>query len=389
MNADLERFVAAHLGLNVASIGRRFLERAVEERMKVLALPRVEAYHARLERDPDELQALVEELVVPESWFFRNPEAFVALAAAAMAHRADEPFRVLSVPCASGEEPYSIAITLAEAGLPRARTRIDAIDISRRSLARAAAGVYRRNAFRDGVPATQGRYWDVTGDGVTVLPELRSRVAFAHGNLASDEFRTAAADYHVIFCRNVLIYFEPDVQRRAIDRLRDRLVPGGLLFVGPAEAVLAMERGLEPAGIPMAFACRRPLVPPAAAPRAVLRTVQPLLVPRPAPRRTAAPAVAPAPASVPSPDVPSLDTVRRLADDGQLVEAIDAVTHYLREHATSAEGWYLLALIHDATGRASQASECYRKARFLDPAHADAGLLLALGRRGGLAGAGR
>ena len=100
----------------------------------------------------DEVQALVEEVVVPESWFFRDDRPFEVLADFARAgwlvDPARPPLSALSLPCAGGEEPYSIAMTLLEAGLPAGRFRVDAVDVSARSLARAIAGVYGPNSFR-------------------------------------------------------------------------------------------------------------------------------------------------------------------------------------------------------------------------------------------------
>jgi chemotaxis protein methyltransferase WspC len=127
------------------------IERAILERQTANRLADTRAYFARVWTSKAELQALVEAVVVPETWFFRDPGAFDALSSV-VRHgalpMATEPLRLLSVPSSSGEEPYSIAMALLDAGVPSARFQVDAMDISQVALERAAAAVYGRNSFR-------------------------------------------------------------------------------------------------------------------------------------------------------------------------------------------------------------------------------------------------
>ena len=141
----------AAMGLDIATVGSSLIERVVRERMAALAIDDDGLYLARLQASAEELQALIELAVVPETWFFRDREAILATARLArerLAAQPGHPVRILSVPCSTGEEPYSLAMALLEAGLAPSQFVIEAYDIRTRSLAIAAARVYGRNSSR-------------------------------------------------------------------------------------------------------------------------------------------------------------------------------------------------------------------------------------------------
>lgn len=383
-------------GLSGQLASEAVLRIAVRDRMHVLKIDSLETYVGCLAGNREELQSLVEHVVVPETWFFRNPESLAALTQIIAnewrpAHPG-EVLRILSVPCSTGEESYSIAIALAELGLRRDDVRIDAMDISRRALAKAERAVYGRNSFRGLEAHLRTKYWSATAEGAAVDAQIRKWVTFTHGNLADAGFTTPLASYDVIFCRNLLIYFDGALQEQVILRLQSLLPPGGLLFVGPAEALLAMEHGFASAGYPMAFAFRkavperRLVVPPveramASLPPSARQQRRPLAALAVRPTVTV-----PLPiSSLPAQD--ALESARGLADAGRLADAIAICERYVREHGTSAPGWYLLGLVHDALGEAPRAIECYRKTMFLDPSHADAAAHLRMVRRQGVGSA--
>ncbi|TDG19033.1 MCP methyltransferase [Paraburkholderia silviterrae] len=226
------------------------------------ALPEAvrDAYWARLTTDTTERQALIDALVVPETWFFREREAFAALArggAQRLAAQPGELVRVLSVPCSTGEEPYSAAMALIDAGLAHEQFGIDAIDISAASIEAAARGVYGRNAFRGDALAFRERYFHATPDGWQLADAVRRAVSFERANLF-DWLAAHPVRYDFIFCRNVLIYFDREAQDRAIGLLRARLADGGMIFVGPAETGLLMRHEWMSAQIPLAFGFTAP-----------------------------------------------------------------------------------------------------------------------------------
>ncbi|RYD32827.1 MAG: protein-glutamate O-methyltransferase CheR, partial [Verrucomicrobiaceae bacterium] len=227
------------IGVDAETIGRLSLANAVRARMKACGIPDPHTYHRRLLETGGELTQLIELVVVPETWFFRTPEAFAALVQMVRrewlpAHAAGQ-LRVLSAPCSTGEEPYTIAMALLDSGLPADRFQIDAIDISWRALEQARRAVYGRNSFRGGDLGFRGRHFSEVPGGYELGTSVRKCVTFRHGNLVAGEGLPGLGHYDAIFCRNVLIYFDTPTQERVVRNLARRLTQEGLLFVGPSE----------------------------------------------------------------------------------------------------------------------------------------------------------
>lgn len=391
------------IGVDAATMGKSVVTNAVRQRMTACGLQETEAYWNVLRRSEEELAQLVELVVVPETWFFRDAEAFAALVQHVRqewgaAHPTGR-LRVLSAPCSTGEEPYTIAMALLDAGLPAMRFQIDAIDISERALAQARRAVYGRNAFRGSDVSFRDRYFREEKGLHRITPLVRECVDFRQANLVSDDPLPGAGSYDVIFCRNVLIYFDAPTQERVIRALDRLLAPQGLLFVGPAETFLTRSAGYTSVDFPSAFACRRsarksgvqvpglaaaasafrPFTAPPA-PRAEPKKPVPAKAAKPAPARppaAASPVSAPVSASS-SGGAVALAAITRLADAGHLAEAVTACEGHLRDHGPSVEAYYLLALIRDMLGSTAEAAKCYRKVLYLDPNHSEALQHLAL-----------
>ena len=147
---EIEKLLHQSMGLNSASIGLAAVESAVKERMAICQLSDINSYTQKIHRDKNELKELIEEVVVPETRFFRDKRPFEMLAKYVkeewLPSEPDGPLRVLSVPCATGEEPYSIAITLIDAGLMPSQIKIDAFDISQRNIDKSKIARYRNNS---------------------------------------------------------------------------------------------------------------------------------------------------------------------------------------------------------------------------------------------------
>lgn len=393
-------FLKAHIGLDVGSVGAPVVARAVAQRLASGAAADEDAYWALLQQSKQEQVALIDAVIVPETWFFRYPESFAALVRLALARLATlagaRPLRILSLPCATGEEPYSIAMALLDAGVAAPLFRIDALDVSPRVIERAQRGLYGRNSFRGEQLGFRERHFQACADGYLLHEAVRDRVRFQCGNLLAPGLLAEETPYDLTFCRNLLIYFDQQTQERVLEVLKRLTRRDGVLFIGPAEASLFSRMGMRSLGIPQAFAFQHPLE----ATPAPSRPPPPPATPRrePPPRRTVArpgKASRTAPSSAESSAPPQADEalheIAALADQGHLDEARQGCERLLRSRGPSAELFYWLGLLSDAGGRPDEAQDYYRKAIYLQPQHREALSHLAtlLAARGDLAGARR
>ena len=227
--SGIERLLASRIGLDPVSVGSPLILRAARQRMKELGLDDMGAYERWVRQSESELQALIEEVVVSESWFFRDERPFQWFREYVRERWLDDllrpPLRVLSLPCAGGEEPYSIAMTLRDLGLPARRFHIDAVDISARRLAIARRGVYSSNAFRGSDLSFRARYFREHPQGYELDSSIRSTVRFLQASVLDPRLLEGSPPYDVVFCRNLLIYLE--VSARACVSGGDRTAAGG------------------------------------------------------------------------------------------------------------------------------------------------------------------
>jgi chemotaxis protein methyltransferase WspC len=382
---DFESLLKATMGLDSASVGSATIESAIRLRMDSLGFKQPGDYWERLRVSDEELQELIEAVIVPETWFFRDQDAFTALARVIaeewLPTHPMSTLRLLSGPCCTGEEPYSMVMALLDVGLSRDRFKIDAVDISVKALAHAKRGVYGTNSFRGENLAFRDRYFERTPEGYCLPKWIREIVTFHYGNLLSSDFRVDSAPYDIIFCRNVLIYFDRDTQKKVM-RILDRLLtPSGFLFVGPSETFLTACSGFKSIDHSMSFAFRKESV----------RTREPVRNARPQlanavrilskQRAYHTVRTIPLPAFSRTPTIAKpvdLESARHLADAGRLGEASELCEVYIKEQGASSQAYYLLGLVQDAVGNPQRAAECYRKVLYLEPTHTEAIVHLAL-----------
>jgi chemotaxis protein methyltransferase WspC len=384
------------VGLNAEAIGAETIVRAVRQRMAQCGTPDMQAYLKRLQTSEQELHALIDEVVVPESWFFRDQIPFAYLGRYVMAEwfpsHQHGVLRVLSLACSTGEEPYSIAMALLDTGLAPQHFRIDAVDISQKALCWARCAVYSSHSFRGDDLVFRERYFERSHEGYRICERVRDMVTFMHGNVLDTHVLDDQEPYNVIFCRNMLIYFDEPARSRAMKVLGRLLTPEGLLFVGYAETGLFLASGYMPVRYPRAFAYRKAgarherQLPPKYRP--------PQFHPHPNPppsegegreggHATGGGFMAPGAASGERPRPPNaqasaLDTARRLADQGELEAAATLCESSMRAHGPSVQAYVLLGLIRQAAGNAAQAEHCFGRALYLQPDHYEALIHLAL-----------
>ena len=242
----LRQWLQQSTGLQAERLGRSSLERAVKRCWTQSGCSDPEAYVRSLPHDPRVQQQLIEQLVVGESWFLREPRSFEQLQQLARRER-QRPLRVLSCGCAGGEEPYSVVIALLEAGLPLAQLQVEAIDISAVALARAAEGLYGRHALRGLERSRLERHFQPeecrssrlgpASERWRLWPEIRAAVRFHHGDL-QQQLNRLPGPWHAVLCRNVMLYLHDQARQDLLMAIAERLEPQGMLLVAAAEALL-------------------------------------------------------------------------------------------------------------------------------------------------------
>jgi len=250
--AEPERFrgwIAQRLGLQFDDTKLEFLTEVLNRRADKKGLD-LRSYLDRIEGMDAlaELPALALELTVPETYFFRHMDQFracaeVALPAAQAARSSVHKLSLLSAGCASGEEPYSLAMLLREHGVDAGwNVAVRAVDINPDMLAKAARGVYSAWALRETPADSQRRWFRSAGREFLLDDSIRAAVTFQEVNLAQNNVELWAPESHdVIFCRNVLMYLTPNCAQAVVARLTQSLARGGHLFLGHAETL----RGLS------------------------------------------------------------------------------------------------------------------------------------------------
>jgi chemotaxis protein methyltransferase WspC len=395
----IEKILESATGLDSNSIGSNVVQRVVKTRMEIAGEVDVDGYYNKLQHDKNELQALIEDVTVPETWFFRDRDPFSLLSeivrAEWMPPSKERMLRILSVPCATGEEAYSIAMIMHDLGFDSNSLRIDAVDISKRALARASEAVYRENSFRGDEGNYLHRFFDKDNKAYRLRDIIRRMVKFSHGNLLDDKFLAGAESYDVIFCRNVMIYFTRDLQAKAVKKLHRLLAVGGLLFVGHAEAANLSGEYFSSVKRSGTFAFRKKIPGISKVTKdsdvALKKVVNDGMSSARTPshdqfaskskksRRSIKKAIMKGvekPAYVDQDKNIVADAVlkkiRGMADEGRLDEASTLCEKYLESETSNADAYYLLGLIRGAEARDAEASNLFRKAVYLNPGHYNA-----------------
>ncbi|MFZ3281321.1 CheR family methyltransferase [Pseudomonas sp.] len=396
-------FLKERIGLDVTSVGPAIIERAVRQRTTLSQAAHADEYWQLLQGSRDEQQALIEAVIVPETWFFRYPESFATLGKLARNRLAElnnmRALRILSLPCSTGEEPYSIAMALLDAGLKPHQFKVDGMDVSPLSVEKARRALYGKNSFRGQDLDFRERHFTSEQDGHRVNENVREQVRLQVGNVLDPTLLASEPAFDFVFCRNLLIYFDQPTQKLVFEVLKRLTHFDGVLFIGPAEGSLLGRLGMRSIGIPQSFAFSRHSDPHPEP----LPTPKPIAVPLSQPPRSTPPApvlhrpfaaVTPLPTTSKSanPDAANLlANIAALANEGKSAEARAACEQYLRSHEPVAQVFYWLGLLSDVAGLTLEAQGFYRKALYLAPQHPEALMHLAalLQAQGDSAGARR
>jgi chemotaxis protein methyltransferase CheR len=269
----LSDLIQERFGLSFAGVRRDILLARVRPRLKALRLPALLDYYHFLRCHPDresEFDRLACQLTNNETYFFREPHHFNIIAKHVVPALGDalrtRPLRVLSAGCSSGEEPYTLAIALFEAGLELRGIswEIDACDLNRDRIAKAREGVYEGNALRVCDEAALRRYFEPQGGRFRLRDRYRKSIRFFEANLAAPGGMIGFPPYDVILCRNLLIYFDDAGFDRAVGVFARALAPGGWLLLGHSESLIDRSDEFVPTWLEGAMIYRKRLAEAAA-----------------------------------------------------------------------------------------------------------------------------
>lgn len=246
----LSEYIETEIGIKMPSTKRSMLESRLQKRLRTLQLEEFDTYlDLAFTRGADELVHMIDAVTTNKTDFFREPDHFEQLQHHILPDRiehdgwgVEQPLYLWSSACSTGEEPYTMAIVMKEIQrkYTRFRFKILATDISTRVLEHAARAVYSEERIKPVPVDLRKRYFlrsrNRASETVRVRSEVRNTVHFHRLNLMDDRY-PLREQYHIIFCRNVLIYFERDRQLQLLNRLHQHLVPGGYLLLGHSESL--------------------------------------------------------------------------------------------------------------------------------------------------------
>jgi chemotaxis protein methyltransferase CheR len=246
---DVQRFcefLYRRTGMMFSNEKRYYIDRRLAERIAATGSSSFQAYFARLRSDTDhEIEHLVNAFTVNETYFYREEHQLRCMTSDLLdrilrGKRPEEPIRIWSIPCSSGEEPYSIAVWLMEnwSQVDSHNIEIVGSDIDTRALRMAADGIYGERALMRLSQDVIARYFQPSGSGeYQIDPGLRNSIQFTRANLVDGQDMARYRGFDLIFCRNVLIYFDDASRRMAAENLYDCLRPGGYICLGHSETM--------------------------------------------------------------------------------------------------------------------------------------------------------
>ena len=253
--AFLQQFLQQKSGLVLAEDKQYLVESRLTPIARAAGLNGLSALVACLQEEdrPRLADAIIEAMVTNESFFFRDRKPFLAfseeMVPALRERRPNKKMRIWSAAAAHGQEPYSLAMLVKEQQqhMPGWSFEICATDISKAAIAKAETGLYSQFEVQRGMPIQMLiDNFDQREEMWQVKPEVRAMVKFAAANLIEDF--TQLGSFDVIFCRNVLIYFDQEIRNKVLSNLCKSLAPDGYLVLGAAESIVGTDLDLQPAG---------------------------------------------------------------------------------------------------------------------------------------------
>lgn len=247
---EFRTFIANYLGIRKELVTYDLYSQSVEERRKILSIPESEeeSYLQKLYSSQKEVAAITEYFVNQETWFYRESESFVLVAEEYRKKQATKmhPLKILVLACSTGEEPYSLLMSLLEANLKIENVVIDAVDVSQNAINKAKRGLYSSHSFRGKNIEKLQKYFNKVESSYEILPKWKNKVNFYRENITKGYFATEYSYYDLIYCRNLLIYLSPKAQKELFSSIDQLMEEDSLLVLGVSEGENARKYGFIP-----------------------------------------------------------------------------------------------------------------------------------------------
>jgi len=389
--ADLAALLKERVGLHIKPDSYSALRLAMVARLEEAngAFRGAEDYLDVLRSDAgdEELRSLLPLVTVGKTSFFRDERQFRALAALMpslldQARGAGRSLRIWSAGCATGEEIFSIAMTAAEAGALPGEVELLGTDVNPEAVSAAARGLFDERRVRDVLPPLVERYFEAEEGGFRIRTELRRLLAGVRPhNLVSAIYpRPQAGAWDIVFCRNVIIYFDTATTQQVLARFHAGLSPGGYLFLGYSESLFRIFEGFELTEVAGAFLYRRPegdARPPAPASPPLPQAMAHRYMPAPV-KHLRLPAPAAQPPALQAKPVLSpqevLDGAVELFAEGRFGAARDSLERLLSQSGEDLAVRLTLGNLYGILRQPDRARESYQAALALEPLSAEAHL---------------
>jgi len=353
------QFCEERIGLDLDALSEEEWIKVIDTRRVANGLLDSASYFTQLFSSSSEQQELFQSVTVPETWFFRDPEAIKFLVELALERKVQSrlSISILSIPCSSGEEPYSIAMALLDAGFAPSEFTIDAIDINKNLIEKALKGVFTNNSFRGNQTLDyQQRFFELNENNYRIQEKVKENVRFSVNNILDSSFIQDKATYDVIVCRNLFIYLSHNAQKQVFDIFKQKLMTEGILFVSPVEIQLTKSFGFVP--WPNLSRCAFHLEIDKAKEEKkndILEEKKVLLI-----------------SDLKIKKEELLAEAYFLAHKGEFEKAINKCLTYIDGHRMDPEGYFLMGVIAHAKGEIELAECHFQKALYLDPHHREA-----------------
>lgn len=377
----IEKMLREKIGLNYDSIGRKNVESAISMHMKKHGMNNTDDYFELLSNSDKHFEELTQTVLVPETWFFRYSESFAFLAQYAGEYLAGNlhPIHILSIPCSTGEEPHSIAMTLLNAGVPPGLIHIDAVDVSGPAIESAKLALYGSNSFRGGIPENMLRFFHIKDGKYEVVQQVKELVKFHKHSIFAHKPLAEHPRYNLIFCRNLLIYFATDEQVKAVTMLSEMLTDDGIIFLGHVESGMVNRRDFESVKYPSSFAFRKKNKAESKSDEAHKKNVKTFNHTEQPAKKTLHKTQR---FNVPAVKIQNEDAILKkassMADSGNLQAAETLCRQYIELNKLNPVAYYILGVIDSSSGRFTEAEKAFSKALYLDPGYYEALIHMAL-----------